>query len=280
MGKKSLNDVAYMSKNEGEKMIRLLTRADDSGLCPSVNQAVLTAYTKGIIRNTSIMVNCAYFHEAAEMLSAFSPGLCIGLHTVVNCEWEYPRWGAVAPADKVSSMLLKDNTFRMFPNDQYDARAKADEIMYEIQSQLDAARAAGVNIAYIDQHCGLGWMYEYEIDRRISELAKREGLVNDNAALKRLPDVEGNFSNPGEKLIARLKAAKDGTYKMVTHLGLNQDDMCEIIFPGGPKGKVAAERAEETALVTDENVVQYCKDNNVELIRYVDLTPEELELTT
>ncbi len=50
-------------------MIRLPPRADDSGLCSSANQAVAQAYTNGIIRNTSLMVNCAYFQEAGANIS-------------------------------------------------------------------------------------------------------------------------------------------------------------------------------------------------------------------
>jgi len=260
-------------------MIRILTRADDAGLCQSVNLAVEKAYTTGIIRNTSLMVNCANFNDAVELLRPYTPGLCVGLHAVINCEWEYPRWGSVAPADKVPSMLQKDGTFPFLPNNQYDARAKIDEIMYEIQAQLDVMRATGIEISYIDQHCVFGWMYEYEIDKRIAELAKKEGLVNDTSALKGLPNVEGEFATPGDKLIARLKSAEAGTYKMVTHLGLNNDDMNKIRFKNGIEGSIAVERAAETALLTDKNVVQYCKDNNIELIKYTDLTPLELGLS-
>ncbi|MEI6519944.1 MAG: ChbG/HpnK family deacetylase [bacterium] len=260
-------------------MIRLLTRADDAGLCQSVNLAVEKAYTTGIIRNTSLMVNCANFKDAVELLHPYTPGLCIGLHAVINCEWEYPRWGSVDQTDKVPSMLLEDGTFPLFPNDQFDAHAKIDEIMYEIKSQLDIMRATGIEISYIDQHCVFGWLYEYEIDKHIAELAKNEGLVNDTSALKGLPNVDGEFATPGDKLIARLKAAGDGTYKMVTHLGLNNDDMNKIRFKNGQAGKIAAERAEETALVTDEKVVQYCRESNIELIKYTDLTSIELGLT-
>ncbi len=259
-------------------MIRLLTRADDAGLCSSVNFAVMDAYTTGIIRNTSIMVNCAFFEEAAEMLNAYTPGLCIGLHTVINCEWAYPRWGSIAPADKVASMLLPDGTFRYLPNNQYDANVKVDEIMYEIQSQLDVARNAGVNISYIDQHCCFGWLYEYEVNREIEKLAQKEGLVNDSSAIKGLPNIDGEFDNDADKLIARLKSVEDGTYKLVTHLGKNNQDMQKIKFLNSDEGIIASERANETAVVTNKKVIEYCNDNDIQLIRYSDLTPLELGL--
>ncbi|MGD2176057.1 MAG: ChbG/HpnK family deacetylase, partial [Candidatus Brocadiaceae bacterium] len=66
---------------------RLLTVGDDSGMCHSANLAMCECYDGGIMRNTNLMVPCPAFEEAAEMIRE-RPGLCVGLHTTLNSEWD------------------------------------------------------------------------------------------------------------------------------------------------------------------------------------------------
>src|SRR5580658_10488040 len=58
---------------------RLVVNADDFGLSPSVNQAVVRAYREGILTSASLMVNEPGFDEAVQ-LARENPKLGVGLH--------------------------------------------------------------------------------------------------------------------------------------------------------------------------------------------------------
>ena len=83
--------------------IRLITRGDDSGSAITANEAIRDAFTRGILRNTSVMVPGPFFREAAEMLGPLSPALCIGLHVTLNAEWDDLRWGPLLGPERVPS---------------------------------------------------------------------------------------------------------------------------------------------------------------------------------
>src|SRR5271168_3244540 len=58
---------------------RLIVNADDFGLSPSVNAAVIRAHREGILTTASLMVNEPGFDEAVK-LAQENPRLGVGLH--------------------------------------------------------------------------------------------------------------------------------------------------------------------------------------------------------
>ncbi len=80
---------------------RLLVTADDFGITPEVNRAVVEAYRNGILRYTSLMVDRPGASDAAR-LAAENPGLGVGLHLEL-CAGDPEMWGLryfVNPADR------------------------------------------------------------------------------------------------------------------------------------------------------------------------------------
>jgi len=75
--------------NLGE--IRLLVRGDDIGMSHAVNAACIKAYQEGIMQSVEVMVPCAWFEEAVIMLNE-NPGLDVGVHLVLNSEWDTFKW--------------------------------------------------------------------------------------------------------------------------------------------------------------------------------------------
>src|SRR5437868_399786 len=63
---------------------RLIVNADDFGLSPSVNQAVVRAHRDGILTSASLMVNEPAFEEAVT-LARQNPHLGVGLHLTLLC---------------------------------------------------------------------------------------------------------------------------------------------------------------------------------------------------
>ena len=247
--------------------IRLITRGDGSGMCHSANTAVLEAFEKGILRNTSMMVPCPAFDEAAEMYRDLD-GLCLGLHATLNAEWDLVKWGPVLPPDEVPSLVDEHGHLPQTTQALHERGVVPAEMMAEIQAQLDLARSKGLDIAYVDTHMGFTWVDE--MADRMAAFAEREGLIYRHP-VGRLPDAEGEFADPAERLIARLDAADPGTYLFVTHPGHDDEEMRRFGHPGLAPGQVAREREWDRRVFTDRRIVEYCAANGVEPVRWTDV---------
>jgi chitin disaccharide deacetylase len=60
-------------------MKQLIVNADDFGMAPGVNRAILEAHRTGIVTSTSLLANGAAFDEAAAAARA-TPTLAVGVH--------------------------------------------------------------------------------------------------------------------------------------------------------------------------------------------------------
>jgi hypothetical protein len=247
--------------------IRLIARGDDSGMCHSANLAVLEAFEKGILRNTSMMAPCPAFEEAAEMYRDLD-GLCLGLHATLNSEWDTPKWGPVLPPDEVPSLVDERGHLPQTTQQLHERGAAPGEMMAEIRAQLDLARSRGLEIAYVDTHMGFTWVDE--MADRVAAFAEREGLIYRHP-VDRLPNVEGEFADAVERLIARLDAAGPGTYLFVTHPGYDNEEMRRFGHPGLEPGQVARERDWDRRVFVDTRIVEYCAASGVEPVRWTDV---------
>src|ERR1700760_1956363 len=64
------------------QMKRLIINADDFGLAPGVNRAIVELESKGALSSTTLMATAPYFSPAVHM--AFEqPGLAVGCHVVL-----------------------------------------------------------------------------------------------------------------------------------------------------------------------------------------------------
>lgn len=237
--------------------IRLITRGDDAGSCRSATLAVLEAYRTGIEKNASIMVPAPEFEHAAELL-AREPGLCIGLHSTVTAEWDDVRWGPVLPPERVPSLVDEHGHFFRTVH-ALGLRARPDELMAELEAQLQKAREHGLKPAYLDTHMafrGIDTMLE-----RLQAMARREGLVW-GYEHPWLPRLDGAFETPVDAFIARLEAARDGTWLIAMHPGYDREDMQAF-------GRdIALQRDWDRRLFTDPRVIDYCAQHSVTAIPY------------
>ncbi|HUT32337.1 MAG TPA: ChbG/HpnK family deacetylase, partial [Planctomycetota bacterium] len=201
---------------------RLLARADDAGSCRTANQAIMECVEAGLALNVGVMACCPFFDEAAAMLAG-RKDICVGLHATINAEWDEVKWGPVLPPERVPTLVDADGHFHRTPNITHEHGANADEVMAEIEAQLARARAAGLNIEYLDEHMGFGGLPG--VRERLDALMQREGLLDGGRGYDRLPPSPWRYDDRADDLIARLEAAGPGTYLVVAHPGHDTEEM-------------------------------------------------------
>jgi predicted glycoside hydrolase/deacetylase ChbG (UPF0249 family) len=138
----------------------LIVHADDLGVTHSVNAASIKALESGAVNSASIMVPCPWFPEIADYAKSH-PEMDFGLHLTLTSERVYYRWGPVAPADKVPSLVDKNGYFHhdWSPETRIDPR----EAEIELRAQIDRAYAMGVKPTHLDSH-------QYRLDSTNKEL--------------------------------------------------------------------------------------------------------------
>src|SRR3954464_9241392 len=92
----------------GTKLI--IVHADDLGETHAVNAAAIKALESGTINSASVMVACPWFPEMADYAKSH-PDADLGLHLTLTSERVYYRWGPVAVADRVASLVDRNGYF-------------------------------------------------------------------------------------------------------------------------------------------------------------------------
>jgi hypothetical protein len=250
-------------------VIRLATRGDDAGTAASANLAIRACAESGLLRNASVVVPAPAIEHAAAVL-ADAP-LCIGLHVTLTAEWERPRWGPVADADAVASLLREDGTFPATVEELADLDPDPAEVRTEAAAQLDRLRRLGFDVAYLDTHMLVDRVAG--VGDPLASLRADEGLADGNAP-DPLPDPEGGagagagVGNGPAALLRRLAAADDGTYLLVGHPAYDDAEMRGFERAGDPPGLVAADRDAQRRLFAAPSVRAYCAERGVEAVRF------------
>src|SRR5437763_10919121 len=131
----------------GTKLI--IVHADDLGETHAVNAAAIKSLEAGSVNSASLMVPCPWFPEIADYAKSH-PDADFGLHLTLTSERVYYRWGPVAPADKVPS-LVDENKY--FHHDwEHGRHVNPAEIEIELRAQVERALAMGVRPTHLDSH--------------------------------------------------------------------------------------------------------------------------------
>ena len=125
----------HAQKTNAKDPIPILIRCDDIGMCHSVNLAAKQVLDLGIPVSMSVMVPCPWFAEAVELLKKYS-NVSIGIHLTLNSEWRQYRWGPVAGAKAVPSLV--DSVGLFFPSRSalFAHNPSLTEIETELRAQI------------------------------------------------------------------------------------------------------------------------------------------------
>ena len=236
----------------------LIVHGDDAGMSHSVNVATIEAMEKGLVSSASIMVPCAWFTEFAKYTREH-PERCYGIHLTLNSEWDYYRWGPVAPRERVPSLIDPDGY--LWDNVQQVAmHAKAEEVQLELQAQIDRARQFGVPLSHLDTHMGAlvsrGDLLEVYVqlgvknnlpvlfmrklddgaDRAYPVLAAKHATMLPLLESNKLPTIDrllqfydgDNHEQRRARYIDALRSLRPGVTELIIHCGVDNEELRAI----------------------------------------------------
>jgi predicted glycoside hydrolase/deacetylase ChbG (UPF0249 family) len=132
-------------------MKRLIINADDFGLAPGVNRAIVELQEAGALSSTTLMATAPYFSPAVYMAFA-QPRLAVGCHVVLVDGSPCLR------KDEVPSLLdPRDrsgfrSTLGGFFADVLRGRVREQEIEAEAIAQIRRIQSSGLTVSHIDSH--------------------------------------------------------------------------------------------------------------------------------
>lgn len=134
-------------------MPRLIVNADDFGLTPGVNRAILEAHRGGMVTSATLMSNAPAFDDAVRRARS-CPSLQVGCHVVlIGGEALLPRESvrSLAPSSAGSIARFRDS-LPAFAAAALSGRLRPQEVEAEVTAQIRKCQSAGLEITHLDSH--------------------------------------------------------------------------------------------------------------------------------
>jgi chitin disaccharide deacetylase len=130
-------------------MKKIIINADDFGLKPSINEAIVESFNNGLINSTTLMANMPSFDEAVELAHKHNIINKIGIHLTLSEGQPITR-----------NMLIRDlyndkhnSDIKKYKRKLFFLSKKEKEIIYnEFAAQIIKVRNTGIKITHIDTH--------------------------------------------------------------------------------------------------------------------------------
>ncbi len=255
---------------------QLMIRCDDIGMCHTVNMAAQQLLEKKIPFSASVMFVCPWYQEGVAILKEH-PEIAVGVHLTLNAEWKNYRWGPVAGAGSVPSLV--DSCGHFFPSrDRFFAnRPKTEEVEIELRAQIERGLRSGLRIDYVDYHMGTA-VSTPELRDLVEKLAKEYhlgisrylGEIDAKSIYAVRPEAK---TDSLAAIVSRLEA--ESISLAVFHIGLETPEMGALTDLNS-FGLVEMSRhrhAELNALCSDE-LRSAVQAGGIRLITYRDLVKE------
>jgi hopanoid biosynthesis associated protein HpnK len=128
---------------------RLIVNADDFGLTPGINRAIIEAHRSGIVTSATLMANSGAFDEAVRLAQA-NPNLGVGCHVVLI------DGQPLLPPEKIPTLVTSRAQLERTPAalalKALRGRLNPEEIRAEAEAQIRKIQGAGLTVTHIDTH--------------------------------------------------------------------------------------------------------------------------------
>jgi len=257
--------------------VTLIIRTDDIGMSHSVNVAMQKLVSTGLPISVSVMFACPWYQEAVEILKQH-PNASVGIHLVLNSEWKNYRWGPVAGAAAVPSLVDENGYF--FPaGDALRAHnPSVAEVEKELRAQIDRALRSGVKIDYVDYHMGTAVRWP-DFQAVTERLAQEYGLGMSHY-FGESEDSPQYFAAPARKmdsLTVMIDRMKPGLNLVITHVGIDDAELGALLDmnTSDPLPDMSKNRQGELTALTSARFTAALKARNVVLLTYRDVIAKE-----
>lgn len=259
--------------SQTKSQTELLIRCDDIGMCNTVNLAAKKLIETGIPFSVSVMFTCPWYKEAVEILKS-NPQISVGIHLVLNSEWENYKWGPAAGRTTVPSLVDGNGYFYESEKDFAESGYKLAEVETELRAQIERAINSGLQIDYVDPHMNMA-VSTPELRAVVEKLAGEYKLgiseyFYENSQTLWDTAPEKKFSKLLE-ITNNLDSNKPNL--LVIHLGMETSEMGALIDMNNPDDpyRVSQHRQAELNSLSSRAFQNAVQKNNVKLITYKEL---------
>lgn len=258
--------------------IRLITRADDFGSCHAADQAILAALRAGVlIRNVSCMAVGSTIQQSAEELAAFADQADIGLHFVLNSEWDPVKWSPCAPLTQIRPLLNRQDEFFQTREELLAAAPEWPVIETELNAQLETLLSLGLPVSYVDGHMAPDGLLP-GLAEQMKTWAQGRGLlyVRDHSrfpacGMPAFAPSEAAYQANVEHWLSDMEQGQQYLYFM--HPARMGDETIRFCNAEFAPGVVAWERELEARSAVSSLWASRLEQYDLELIRYQDAHP-------
>lgn len=132
-------------------MKRLIINADDFGLAPGVNRAIVELQQAGALNSTTLMATGRYFSAAVHLAFA-QPALSVGCHVVLVDGSPQLRPGEVPTLLDPQRPERFRSGLGIFVRDLVRGRIREQQIEAEAVAQIQRIQSSGITVSHIDSH--------------------------------------------------------------------------------------------------------------------------------
>jgi predicted glycoside hydrolase/deacetylase ChbG (UPF0249 family) len=126
----------------------VIANADDFGLNPNVNKAILYAYRQGYINSTSLLTNTVYFDETVQLIQKNPIVTNIGIHVDFAEGKPISNFNQPFYLNKSGNWDIERTNKKLA---RLNAHAQA-AFTSEINAQIEKALSAQITITHLDSH--------------------------------------------------------------------------------------------------------------------------------
>jgi hopanoid biosynthesis associated protein HpnK len=130
---------------------RLIINADDFGLTPGVNRAIVEAHQHGVVTSTTLMANSLAFEQAVQFAKS-DPKWSIGCHVVLLDGaplLDPARLGTLVA--RKNGNLFRDGVSG-FALRALAGRIDSDQVEAETTAQIRKLQSHGISVSHVDTH--------------------------------------------------------------------------------------------------------------------------------
>lgn len=248
----------------------LLVRTDDAGMSHSANRGLERLLESGLPVSVSVMFACPWYQETVEILKRY-PAASVGIHLTLNSEWKNYRWGPVAGASAVPTLV--DSLGHFFPSSEmlYRNVPNLREVETELRAQIDRARRSGLRIDYVDYHMGTV-VGRPELRGLAERLAAEYGLGMSQYFGEARHDPQYAAAPPAkvDSLAAMVGRLRERFNVVVTHVGIDDPELRALVDMNTsyPLPDMSRHRQGELDALTSQRFIDAIRARNVRLITY------------